>query len=131
MGSLTERAKAFVEAVASRAPIEVIASFYASDAIHEELPNRLLPNGVTRDLTALREANHKGRAVMAAETYDILTATEDGERVVLEVAWTGTLAIALGALQPGAVLRARFAQVFEFKNGLIWRQRNYDCFDAW
>jgi len=131
MGSLADRARAFVEAVASRAPIEVIASFYADDVVHEELPNRLLPKAVTRDLAGLREANLKGRAVMSAETYEVLTATEEGQRVVLEVAWTGTLAVGVGTLQPGSIMRARFAQVFEFKDGRIWRQRNYDCFEAW
>ncbi|HVV52875.1 MAG TPA: nuclear transport factor 2 family protein [Polyangia bacterium] len=131
METLTDRARAFVDAVAARAPIDVIASFYAPDVVHEELPNRLLPKGLTRDLQALREANLKGRAVMSAETYQVLTATEQDGRVVLEVAWTGTLAVPFGSLQPGAILRARFAQVFEFKDGLIWRQRNYDCFDAW
>jgi hypothetical protein len=41
VGSLTERANTFVEAVASRAPIEVIESFYTNDATHKELQNRL------------------------------------------------------------------------------------------
>ena len=36
-----------------------------------------------------------------------------------------------GTLKLGDQLRARFAQVFEFKDGLIWRQRNYNCFDPW
>jgi hypothetical protein len=26
-------------------------------------------------------------------------------------------------------MRARFAQFFEFRDGLIVRQRNYDCFE--
>jgi hypothetical protein len=51
--------------------------------------------------------------------------------VVLEAIWTGTLAVGFGTLKPGDQLRARFAQIFEFKDGLIWRQRNYDCFEAW
>jgi hypothetical protein len=37
----------------------------------------------------------------------------------------------IGALKPGDQIRARFAQFFEFKDCLIWRQRNYDCFDPW
>jgi hypothetical protein len=37
----------------------------------------------------------------------------------------------IGALKPGDQIRARFAQFFRFKDGLIWRQRNYDCFDPW
>ena len=32
----------------------------------------------------------------------------------------------VGELKPGDRLRARFAQFFDFKDGLIWRQRNYE-----
>ena len=31
----------------------------------------------------------------------------------------------------GTTMRARFAIFFEFRNGQIARQRNYDCFDPW
>lgn len=41
------------------------------------------------------------------------------------------------ALQNGTVgedltliIKANFAMFFELKNGKIWRQRNYDCFEA-
>jgi hypothetical protein len=40
----------------------------------------------------------------------------------------------VGELKPGDRLRARFAQFFDFfdfKDGLIWRQRNYDWLDPW
>jgi hypothetical protein len=51
--------------------------------------------------------------------------------VAIEAIWTGTLAIGLGSLKPGDKMRARFAQFFEFRDGLIVRQRNYDCFEPW
>jgi ketosteroid isomerase-like protein len=35
----------------------------------------------------------------------------------------------MGSIRPGEPMRARFAQVIEFEDGLIIRQRNYDCFD--
>ena len=31
----------------------------------------------------------------------------------------------------GSVMRARFAQFFEFRDGKIVAQRNYDCFYPW
>jgi len=94
-------------------------------------PNRLLPKGTVRNLEALREASAKGRKVIKAQTIEIVNAIASGQCVVLEAIWTGTLAVGFGALKPGDRLRARFAQIFEFKDGLIWRQRNYDCFEAW
>ena len=129
--NLIERAKAFVAAVAARAPVEVIESFYAPDVIQEEFPNRLIPSGTTRDLAALRDADARGRQVIAAQTCEVVNAVATGHCVALEVIWTGTLAVALGSLKPGDRMRARFAQFFEFRDGLIVRQRNYDCFDPW
>lgn len=128
---LIERAKAFMRAVASMAPAHEIEAFYAPDVVQEEFPNRLLPNGALRDLAALREAGEKGRKVMSAQTIEIVNAVGSGECVVLEAIWTGTLAIAMGNLKLGDQIKARFAQVFEFKDCLIWRQRNYDCFYPW
>jgi hypothetical protein len=61
VGSLTKRANTFVEAVASGAPIEVIESFYANDAIHKELQNRLRYTAMdARSLARYRRA--RGRA---------------------------------------------------------------------
>lgn len=126
---LIGKAKAFVAAVAARTPFEVIERFYAPDVIQEEFPNWLIPNGTTRDLAALRDADAKGRQVISAQSCEVVNAVATGHCVALEVIWTGTLAIALGSLKPGDTMRARFAQFFEFRDGLIVRQRNYDCFD--
>jgi hypothetical protein len=57
-----------------------------------------------------------------------VNAVASDQCVALEALWTGMLAVG-GALKPGDQLRARFAQFFEFKGGLIWRQRNCDGFD--
>src|SRR4029077_4518622 len=127
-----DRAGQGLRAVRRRASaLAEIEPFYASDVSQEEFPNRLLPKGTVRNLEALREASAKGRKVIKAQTIEIVNAVSSGQCVVLEAIWTGTLAVGFGALKPGDQLRARFAQVFEFKEGLIWRQRNYDCFEAW
>jgi ketosteroid isomerase-like protein len=67
--------------------------------------------------------------VLAAQTYEVLSAMASGERVALEVQWTGTLAIPLGELAAGDVMRARFGVFLDFRGGRIAAQRNYDCFD--
>jgi hypothetical protein len=93
--------------------------------MQEEFPNRLLPKGAVRNLDALRETSGKGR------TVEIVRAISSNQCVALQEIWTGTLTMGVGELKPGDRLRARFAQFFDFKDGLIWRQRNYDCFDPW
>jgi ketosteroid isomerase-like protein len=53
----------------------------------------------------------------------------DGNTVILEVLWIGTLAIPLGRLAAGDDMRAHFCVVIELRDGKIVRQRNYDCFE--
>ena len=49
----------------------------------------------------------------------------------IEVLWTGTLAMSFGNLSAGSKMRAHSAMFFEFKDGKIASQRNYDCFEPW
>lgn len=104
-------------------------SFFAPDVVQEEFPNRFSPNGARRDLSALREAAARGRAVIRRQRFEIRRAHADGDTVILEVGWYGALSVPVGALQPGDEMRAHFAVVLDFRDGLIVRQRNYDCFE--
>jgi len=116
----------------SNAEPDVLAGFYDQDVVQEEFPNAFLPEGAQRNLDALLEASHRGRAVMSSQTFEILNAFASGEIVVVEASWTGTLSVAIGESVPaGTVMHARFAQFFEFRNGKIISQRNYDCFYPW
>jgi ketosteroid isomerase-like protein len=128
---LIGRVKEFLAAIAAGTPVEVVAGFYAPDVVQEEFPNRLVPNGAKRDLAALRAAHDRGRQVISAQSFEVVNAVATGNCVAIEAIWTGTLAIGLGSLKPGDKMRARFAQFVEFKDGLIVRQRNYDCFEPW
>ena len=49
--------------------------------------------------------------------------------MILEVLWAGTLAIPVGSLAAGDEMRAHFAVFIELRDGRIYRQRNYDCFE--
>lgn len=51
--------------------------------------------------------------------------------VALEVLWEGTLAIPLGSLPVGGVMRAHFGVFLTFRDGKIVQQHNYDCFEPW
>lgn len=105
--------------------------FYTPDVIQEEFPNRFVPNGTRRDLAGILEAAKRGKGVMASQSLEILHTVASGDSVVVEAAWSGTLAIPVGSLPAGSVMRARFAQVYEFRDGRIVRIRNYDCFEPW
>jgi len=127
-----ERVRAFFAAIQGGGDPTALAAFYAEDVVQEEFPNAFLPNGATRDLKALQEASARGRKAMASQTFEILNAIASGRYVLVEAAWSGTLGVSIGERTPaGTVMRARFAQVFEFRDGKIVAQRNYDCFYPW
>jgi ketosteroid isomerase-like protein len=108
-----------------------LAAFFTPDAVQDEFPNRVLPHGARRDLRAILDAAARGREVMAAQRYDLLRAVVSGHEVVLEVLWSGTLAVSFGPRAAGSEMRARLAIFLEFREGRIVRQRNYDCYEPW
>jgi ketosteroid isomerase-like protein len=122
-----ETARAYLAAIAGGATSESLARWFTPDVVQEEFPNRLVPAGARRGLPELLEGAERGQQVLSAQTYEVLTAMASGERVAVQ--WTGTLAIPLGALAAGDVMRARFGVFLDFREGRIAAQRNYDCFD--
>lgn len=116
-------------AALQRGDTDEALSYLAADVVQQEFPNRFAPNGVTRDLAAMREGAAKGKQILTAQSYEVLGAVAAGDSVALEVQWTGTLAIPFGSVPIGGQLRARFAVFLEFRDGQIVRQRNYDCYE--
>jgi len=110
---------------------EEIADFYAPNVVQTEFPNQFEPNGASRDLKGLQEAAERGSNAMSSQRFELLNLFADGSTVVVEVEWSGTLAVSIGDLTSGTVMRARFAQFFELQDGRITAQRNYDCFYPW
>ena len=118
-------------AIEAGASFDELSEFFTPDVLQEEFPNRLSPAGARRDLAALREASEKGRKVMTAQRYEIVSAVVQGDSVALEVRWSGTLAAPFDTIPPGGEMRARFGVFLEFRGGRIARQRNYDCIEPW
>jgi ketosteroid isomerase-like protein len=100
------------------------------DVVVREFPNRFAPRGQARVFDELLAGVERGRQLMARQTYDVTNALAVGDSVVLEIAWSGTLAQSLGqALPQGTTLSAHLAVFLEFRDGLIYAQRHYDCYD--
>jgi ketosteroid isomerase-like protein len=128
---LLEQTRRYFAALEGGATGEALAVFYAPEVVQEEFPNRLNPRGARRDLAAILDAAARGQNVMASQRYEILNALADGDRVAAEFQWSGTLAVSVASLPAGAEMRGRFACFFEYRDGRIVAQRNYDCFDPW
>jgi len=107
-----------------------ITDFLHDEAIIEVLPNRLDPKGTRRKKAEALSDVERGRKLLSSEHYEVTSAISSGERAVLEVNWTGVLAVALGALKVGDSLRARCSMHFVMREGRVLSQTNYDCFEA-
>lgn len=124
-----QAARRYLAAIEAGATGDALAAFFTEDVVQEEFPNRLVPAGARRDLRALLEGAERGQTVLRAQRFDVRGAVASGDRVALELVWTGTLAIPIGSLPAGGEMRAHFAVFLEFRGGRIAAQRNYDCFD--
>ena len=124
-------ARRYLEALENGAEGGELAEFFSRDVIQEEFPNRLSPIGAHRNLDAILAAAKKGKRTLRAQKYEILNSIVDGDRIALEVLWSGYLAIPVDTLPADSEMRAHFSMWLEFKDGKIFRQHNYDCFDPW
>jgi ketosteroid isomerase-like protein len=123
---------AYLQAVAD--PGETFATlgrFLHPDIIQEEFPNAVVPQGARRDLVALAAAHARGAQVVTRQRYDVLRTVAQGDRVAVELEWSGTLLVAYGSLVPGSVMRAHLGIFFDLLHGRIIGQRNYDCYRPW
>ena len=126
-----EKARAYLRAIEEGTLLEGWSEIFAPGVTIQWFPNRLSPNGSTSDISGLSTAVERGKKLMTSQTYEVRNAIADGERVVLEATWTGTLAVPFETIPAGGEMRAHFAMFLEFRDGKIVAQRNYDCFEPW
>jgi ketosteroid isomerase-like protein len=108
-----------------------IEPLFTPDVVVEQLPNRIYPQGLRADRAVMSEAFERGRKVLSSQRYEIKNAVAHDNLVSVEVLWTGTLAVEFGTLAVGSQMRCHSAMFFEFRDGKIASQRNYDCFEPW
>lgn len=109
--------------------LEVVLSCYAPDAVQIEWPNRLKSRGDRRTLEQLAKDFERGRALLASQSYEVLSHSQGEDHLMAEVLWTGKLAVPVGSLAAGDEMVVHSAIAFDFQNGRIVEQRNYDCFE--
>ncbi len=119
----------YLTAIENGATGDAIGRFFAPEAVHLEFPNRLNPEGSINGLGEILDAAERGQQAVAGQRYEIRNAVVEGERVALQLLWTGRLKKTLGTLPIGGELRAHFAVFLEFRDGKIVTQHNYDCFE--
>jgi ketosteroid isomerase-like protein len=124
-----ELARRYLAALEAGVVGDELAAFFSPDVEQIEFPNRLVPTGARRGRAEMLEGALRGQKVLREQRYQVEHAFADGNAVVLEVLWVGTLAIDRGSIPAGYEMRAHFAVVLELRDGRITAQRNYDCFE--
>jgi ketosteroid isomerase-like protein len=128
VSSNATRTRQYLQAVAALESYEAVAEFCSPEMVFHEFPNRIAPEGRTRDAKELREGFAKGKQLLKSQTYDVKRIVEAGDDVAVEVEWTGTLSIPVMNLPAGSVMKAFVAMFLTFRDGKIVSQRNYDCY---
>ncbi len=120
--------KSFLAALSNGKYGEDLRDYYHPDIIQTEYPNLLTKEKTDRDLGKLLEASRSGIKVLLSQRYELVNAYEFENVVIIEAIWIANIAVPIGKIPAGGEMSAHFAQFFEFKDGKIIRQRNYDCF---
>jgi len=108
-----------------------IRELFAPDASMVQFPNRIYPQGISFSVAQMAESFDKGRKLLSSQQYQIKNELVTGDSVAIEVLWVGKLAVSFGSMTAGSEMRAHSAMFFEFKDGTIVSQKNYDCFKPW
>jgi hypothetical protein len=119
----------FLKMLEQRKSSTELLDFYHLEVEQTEFPNALTKNKTFRSLKELRDASEKGKQVLSKELYEVKNLLSVRDTVIIECVWHGILALPIGNIPIGGQMTAYFAQIFEFKDGKIFRQRNYDCFE--
>jgi len=124
-----ELAKRYVSLVEDqRSTFESVRALLHDDLVWREMPNRFAPDGRSNSLAGVAEAWKKGREAVVDQKYEIRSAIADGDTVVLELTWRGTMAKTLGPFAAGTRLRAEVATIMRFSQGKIISQTDYPCY---
>jgi ketosteroid isomerase-like protein len=125
----TSFVKRYLEAVGNGATGPKLAAFFDPEAMQEEFSNRLAPAGAKHDLAAVLAIAERDKKLMKSQTFEVKTLMAGGDRIAIEIAWSGKLGTPLGDLPAATELKARVALFLEMRNGRILRQRAYRCFE--
>ena len=103
---------------------------YDNDIKTIDYPNLVSPKGQMRTLEELFSGMENGKKILNWQKFEINTYNELNEKLVVESKWKGEVALDIGKLKKGQILIANICTIFEFKDGKIIQQTNYDCYEA-
>ena len=109
----------------NRRTAEWVDTCYAVDAEWTELPMPATPRGRGGKRPVLRAAAERVLALFPERQMKIRNLVAQGQQVAVELEWSGTAALAMGTVKPGAMVRLRIASFFTVADGLITKHTDY------
>lgn len=113
---------------------ETDAAAYAAvlhpEVVQTEYPNTIYKTIQQRSFTEIIDNLRIGRELLRDPQFDVSSTQVCADGVVLvEGRWQATVISDVGPLLRGQRVAAQLCLVFEFKDGKIFRQRRYPCYE--
>jgi hypothetical protein len=105
------------------------ARIFHPEVIQTEYPNQLSSEIRQRSLDIMLESMDTNRIILKSQHFSVLKVADAGNILVVEAKWTGEIGVDAGQFRRGQVMKAFICTVIEFRDGKIYRQRNYDCYE--
>lgn len=102
-----------------------VETCHAENTVWTELPFGGNPSGRGGGRSVLRKAAEEALAAFPDRRMSLRNLIADGQRVALELDWTGTAAIARPGMEVGSIVRLRIAMFLTVEDGRIVRQVDY------
>jgi hypothetical protein len=109
----------------NRCTLEWLDICYSEELDWIEFSNPSIPQGRKGDYSSFRNAAAQAIRLFPDRKLVVLNCIAEGNFVVMEQEWIGTLAIAVGIHNVGEISKLRIASFFTLKNGLIIKQIDY------
>ncbi|UOQ53988.1 nuclear transport factor 2 family protein [Hymenobacter cellulosivorans] len=102
-----------------------------ADVIQTEYPNALYKAIQRRSYTEILDNLRIGRELLHDTRFEVLrTQVCADETVIVEGLWQATVLNDVMSLSRGQRLSSQLCLIFEFKDGKIFRQRRYPCYEV-
>ncbi|WP_019946829.1 nuclear transport factor 2 family protein [Hymenobacter aerophilus] len=126
--AVVEQYFALVDAFETK--VAAYAAVLHPEVVQTEYPNGLYKTTQTRSLTGILDNLRLGRELLAQPHFEVHhTRLCDDGSVHVEGQWQATAISDAGPLLRGQRVSAHLCLIFEFRDGLIFRQRRYPCYE--
>ncbi|GEP92976.1 Ketosteroid isomerase-related protein [Chitinophaga terrae (ex Kim and Jung 2007)] len=105
------------------------ATIFHPNIIQTAYPNLLSEEVKQRNFDVMLESMAINKVILKSQHFSVVKVVETGNTLVVEATWTGEIGVDAGKFRRGQVMKAFICSVIEFRDGKIYRQRNYDCYE--